>query len=503
MRRAAVSSTFSRAPLGLAAPLVRVEVHLGAGLPQFAIVGLPEAVVRESRERVRAALTSAGFEFPAARITVNLAPADLPKEGGRFDLPIAVGVLTATGQLPRDCTASREFYGELSLSGELRETTKLLPALIAGAAEGRELIVPAANAAEATLVPGARIRIARDLPQLRAAFLGHAELPAPPPPTHADTPPFADLADVRGQALAKRALEIAAGGEHGLLLIGPPGTGKTLLAQRLGGILPPLDACERLEVASLESAAGARAGGLPSRPFRAPHHTASVAALIGGGSRPGEVSRAHRGVLFLDELPEFPRNALEALREPLESGTVVLSRAKRCYEWPASFQLVAAMNPCPCGYHGDPRGRCRCTVELVRRYRARVSGPLLDRIDIHVALALPSAVEVGLDARGAAGAERSVEVAERVARARRAQIERQGKPNARLTPAELTEHCRLDRVGTALAARAYERLGLSVRAHQRVLKLARTCADLAGAARIEATHVAEAISLRALDRPAA
>ncbi len=500
-RSTTVSTSLSRAPLGLAAPLVRVEVHLGAGLPSFTIVGLPEAVVRESKERVRAALLTAGLEFPSARITVNLSPADLPKEGGRFDLPIAVAILTATAQLPRDCLQEREFYGELSLGGELRETAKLLPALIAGSAAGRELIVPEANALEASIVRGARIRTARDLAQLCAGLSAGAALPRVSPPVQATVnPPPADLSEVRGQHQAKRALEVAAAGEHAAILIGPPGAGKTLIAQRLSGLLPPLDLGEALEVASIASAAGNRPCATPARPFRAPHHTASVAALI-GGYRPGEISLAHRGVLFLDELPEFPRNALEALREPLESGAVMLARAKRCYEWPARFQLIAAMNPCACGYHGDPRGRCRCTADQVQRYRSRISGPLLDRIDIHVPMRAVRADELLAPAQG--DAERSSQAAARVAAARSLQIDRQGKLNAHLTAAEVGEHCRLDAAPAALLLRSIERLGLSARAYHRVLKLARTCADLAGSPRVELTHVAEAIGLRTLDRPVA
>ena len=485
----------SRALVGLAAPEVSVEVHLANGLPAFTLVGLPDVEVREARDRVRAALQTSQFEFPQRRITVNLAPADLPKEGGCFDLPIALGILAASGQIPADALAHHEFSGELSLSGELRPVRGALALARQAAERGRTLILPAANAAEAALVQGVTILPAPSLLAVVAHLCRHTPLEPYAGPPLAPPPAYPDLADVKGQVQARRALEVAASGQHSLLFYGPPGTGKSMLAQRLPGLLPPLSDAEALETAAIHSVEGSfRPARWRQRPIRAPHHSASTAALVGGGStpRPGEISLAHNGVLFLDELPEFDRRVLEALREPLESGHITISRAARRAEFPARFQLVAAMNPCPCGFHGHPDGRCRCTPEQIARYRGKLSGPLLDRIDLLLEVPmLPVA-----DLQAAPAGEASAAVRERVARCRQLQLARQGKPNAGLAGAEIDAFCQPDAAGSKLLQSAIERLGLSARGYHRILKVARTIADMNAAPTVGAAHVAEAIQSR-------
>ena len=486
----------SRALVGIQAPEVIVEVHLGPGLPTFAVVGLPDAEVREAKDRVRAALNHARFEFPARRITVNLAPADLPKDSSRLDLPIALGILAASGQIPSARLAEHEFAGELSLTGALRPVRGALA--MALATGGRPFVLPAENAAEAALSGHAAILSAGSLLEVCAYLQGAGTLQAFVRSAAPSPSCSTDLADVKGQSQAKRALEIAAAGGHSLLMIGPPGAGKSMLAARLAGLLPALDAEEALEVAAIQSIAG---NFLPAhwglRPYRAPHHTASAVALVGGGGnpRPGEISLAHHGVLFLDELPEFPRAVLEALREPLETGSVSIARAARQVRFPARFQLIAAMNPCPCGYQGHVSGKCRCTPDAIARYRGRLSGPLADRIDLKIEVPSLAVEDMVAGTPGESSAVRRI----RVAAARRTQRERQAVPNARLAERETEALCAPDRAGAALLRQAIARLCLSARAYHRILRVARSIADLAGHQAIACADVAEAIQYRRLD----
>lgn len=507
-----LATVLSRAVDGLSSPQVSVEVHISAGLPAFALVGLPDTEVKEARDRVRSAIINSGFEFPSSKIIVNLAPADLPKEGGRYDLPIAIGVLAASGQLKNKNLSEYEFAGELSLSGDLRNISGALAMILNSEdlikntqnKQSRTFILPNESANEAALAlinaeNNLQILGATSLSQVCNYLSGNQELITPKIPEQFSFAEYPNLTDVLGQPQARRVLEIVAAGRHSLLMSGPPGSGKSMLASRLPGILPPMTTSEAQASAAILSLAGQfKIEQYSKRPFRSPHHTASAVALVGGGNppRPGEISLAHEGILFLDELPEFPRKVLDTLREPLESKHIHIARAARQSTFPAKFQLIAAMNPCPCGYLGDPEGRCRCTPEQIRRYTSHLSGPLLDRIDLFVEVpAVPSEV-MAVRASG----ESSQIVQQRVCRARNIQMERQGKTNADLDVAEIKQYCqdKTEESAQLLLAQAGAKLGFSARSWHRIFKIARTIADLDSSEIIHLPHMSEAIQYRRL-----
>lgn len=496
--------TYTRAQIGIEAPLVDVEVHLGRGLPGIAIVGLAETAVKESKDRVKGALINSKFVYPDHKIIVNLAPADLPKEGGRYDLAIALCILAASNQIPPESLANHEFVGELALTGDLRPVRGVLPSAIAAERSHHSLIIPFQNSEEASLLRSGDVRAAKTLLDVCNHLCDTQRLPRIDPHVQNRPQSAAKLSDIRGQYQAKRALQIAAAGGHNILFTGPPGAGKTMLASRLVNLLPPLPGHQALEVASIQSVSDYNFSysNWSRRPYRAPHHTASAVALVGGGSspRPGEISLAHLGVLFLDELPEFDRKVLEVLREPLESGEIMISRAKQSVRFPAQFQLVAAMNPCPCGYYGDEKDRCVCSLDKIARYRSRISGPLLDRIDLHVDVpALPRGL-LSDPTNAAQDDSEHVDALKQIAAARTRMMNRFGKLNRDLSADELGSCCKLSTKNRNMLDTAIDRLGISARGYFRILKVARSIADISDCSQVETPHLTEALGYRNLDR---